>query len=228
MKNLFILPCIAFFILSSCEKEDSSDVNQEKIWTSYEMFYDQNQDKTVAVARFKFGGPTGTILELTDSTGANVTFNGDELTYNGFYSGHIKEYAGRLAPGTFYYTNTEGNTFVNEVPAVDSIAFPQSFDTIKKSTSQTLDWIGSDLAANQKVGVFVGSWTYGEDALFIATQEGVGEIVFGVNDMSGLANGNSTVYMDRETVVALDEGTSEGGEIKYKYRAQNASVEVIE
>jgi len=84
--NTFFL--LVLVIVSSCAKEIASDVNQDTIYTDYEVFYNQNTDKTWVVAKFRFGGPTGTLLEL-DST-SYVTFNGDTLAYNIFYIGHFK------------------------------------------------------------------------------------------------------------------------------------------
>jgi hypothetical protein len=34
------------WILQSCKKENSSDVNQDKIYAEYELAYDENLDKT--------------------------------------------------------------------------------------------------------------------------------------------------------------------------------------
>jgi len=81
MKRLFYLMFGAGLLMTSCAKEDSSFVNQNKVYCDYELFYNQNEDKTHAVARFRFGGATGTLLELTDSTGASVSFNGETLPY---------------------------------------------------------------------------------------------------------------------------------------------------
>lgn len=215
-------------LAASCAKEDSSDVNQNKIYCDYELFYNQNEDKTHAVARFRFGGPTGTLLELSDTSGASVTFNGENLPYNVWYGGHHKEYAGQLTGGTFVYTNTNGTVYTNEVPDGESLAFQADFDTINKSTAQTLTWDGTALSANQHVGVFVGSWTWGEDAAFWTGDEGANEIVMGVTQMADLALGTSTVYMDRSTALDIAEGTLEGGRIRYKYRCTNATVQVVE
>ncbi len=210
---------------ASCEKESSEDVNQDKIYTDYELFYNKNTDKTVAVAKFKFGGPTGTILEL--SNGATVSFNGDNLTYNGWYAGHVKEYAGLLTSGTFSYTDVDGNTFTNATPSMDTIAFEVGFDTIVKSQANTLTWQGKSLAANEAVGVFVGSWTWGQDALFYQAQVGATNIVMGITQLANLAEGSSTVYMDRTKDVTLSQGTSEGGRIRSKYRGTNVQVQVV-
>ncbi len=228
MKKLFYLFLGVGLLAASCAKEDSSDVNQDKIYCDYELFYNQNEDKTHAVARFRFGGPTGTLLELSDSTGAGVTFNGDAMAYNGWYGGHHVEYAGNVTTGTFVYTNTDGTVFTNSVPAGDTIAFPVGFDTINKSAAQTLEWVGSQLAADQKVSVFIGSWTWGEDALFYTEADGAYDIVMGVTQMQNLAVGSATFYMDRATGLAVTEGTSEGGRIRYKYRCTNVAGTVIE
>lgn len=228
MKKLVYLFFAFGLLLASCAKEDSSDVNQNKIYCDYELFYNQNEDKTHAVARFRFGGPTGTLLELTDSTGASVTFNGEELPYNVWYGGHHKEYAGQLEGGTFVYTNTNGTVYTNTVPSGEALSFDPDFDTITKSVAETLTWGGTALAADQHVGVFVGSWTWGEDAAFWTGDEGATGIVMGITQKEDLALGTSTVYMDRSTAVDIAEGTPEGGRIRYKYRCTNATVTVVE
>jgi hypothetical protein len=229
MKKLsYLLICGAGILTVSCEHEDSSDVNQDKIYTEYELFYNANEDKTHAVARFRFGSPTGTLLELTDSSGAFVMYNGDTLPYNVWYGGHHAEYAGNLTGGTFTYSNTEGTVFENDVPTGTTIAFPAGFDTIDKSVAQNLAWTGTALGADEHVGIFVGSWTWGEDAVFYTEDDGATQVVMGVTQMANLAIGSATVYMDRTHSTTVIEGTSEGGVIKYTYRGLNATVQVIE
>jgi hypothetical protein len=229
MKKLFYLVMGAGLLLTSCAKEDSSDVNQDKIWTEYELFYNQNDDKTHAVARFRFGGATGTLLELTDSTNASVTFEGQVMPYNPWWGAHHLEFAGNVTTGTFVYTNTNGDTFTNAVPTGgDTIGYPVGFDTIVKSVSEDFIWQGNSLAANEHVSVFVGSWGWGDDALFYTEADGATSFVMGVNAKNNLATGTSTVYMDRVLKSTSIDGTSEGGLIRYKYRPTNVQVEVID
>ena len=76
MFNRLILVTLAIItIFSSCTIEDSADVNQAKIYADYDLRYDANTDKTRVVATFKFGGATGTNLQLSDP--AQVVFNGE-------------------------------------------------------------------------------------------------------------------------------------------------------
>lgn len=210
--------------LIGCNKENSDDVNQDKIYTEYEVFYNKNTDKTTVVARFKFGDVTGTNLEL--SNGAYVLYGTDTLHYNVWYTGHAKEYAGQLTGGTFTYKDTDGNTFTNSVPSGQTIAFDPNFTTITKSQANTLTWVGTPLAANESVGIFIGSWTWGQDALFYQDTDGATNIIMGVTQLNNLATGSSTVYMDRGITVNVAQGTSKGGKIKYTYRALNQAVTV--
>ncbi len=208
--------------------EDSSDVNQNRIYTEYEVFYNQNDDVTHVIARFRFGGRFGTLLELTTTSGASVSFNGVPLSYSLFWGAHHREYAGNVTSGTFIYTNADGQVFTNDVPAGSAVGFPVGFDTISRSQAQTLSWQGTALAPNDVVGVFVGSWAWGDDALFWNDSDGATGIVMGVNQLSSLPLGTAVVYMDRWNELNVEEGTSEGGRIRYKYRGANAVVTVLE
>ncbi len=212
-------------LLAACAKENSSDVNQNKIYSDYEVFYDRNTDKSWVVARFRFGGATGTLLEL--DSGANVKFNNEVLPYNAIFFGHFKEFAGRITSGTFVYTNQNNQTFTNTIPLCDTIAFAADFDTIVKSIANTFTWAGSHLSSNQYVGLFVGSWTWGQDALYLQDGDGATNLVMGTGQLSGVPVGPAVCYMDRSTDVIVAEGTPEGGRIRSKYRALNRTVQVV-
>lgn len=229
MKKLFYLTLGAGLLLASCAKEDSADVNQDKIYTEYELFYNQNQDKTHALAQFHFGGPTGTLLEL-DSAGANVTFNGTTMPYSAVWGAHHLEFAGNITSGTFSYTNSNGTVYTNSLPATgaESINYPIGFDTIVKSQAETFAWAGTALAANQHINMFVGSWTWGNDALLYTDALGATDFVMGVQAKANLAEGTSTVYMDRVLRVNADQAPpTHGGLIRYRYRPINVQVEVV-
>lgn len=224
--QLALVTLICAILFTACQREDSADVNQDKIYTHYELFYNSNSDKTVAVAQFRFGNPAGTLLELFDP--ASVTFDGETLPYKLVYNGHAKEFAGKLDGGTFVYTDVDGSVFTNSIPEYEEIQFPTDFDSLSKSSAYDLKWNGTALSANQQVGMFIGSWTWGDDALFFTNDDGADNIILGVNQMSNLATGPSTCFMDRATVREVSQGTSEGGVVIGKYRATNRDIEVVE
>lgn len=226
IRNSLMLLLFTSFLFTSCETEDSSDVNQDKIYADYELFYNSNTDKTQVIARFRFGNPTGTLLELTDP--ASVKFDGENLPFKPLYSGHFKEFSGKLEAGTFLYTNVDGTTFENILPSYESIAFPESLDTISKTNAYTLEWEGDALKEDQNVGLFIGSWVWGQDALFIQSEQGSNSIVMGTDQLANVQAGQTTFYMDRATEKDVEEGTSEGGKIRAKFRALNKNVIVKE
>ncbi|MEZ4686129.1 MAG: hypothetical protein R3B47_08705 [Bacteroidia bacterium] len=223
--TLLALALTSLFVLGSCDVEDSADVNQNKIYAVYEAFYNHNTDKTWVVARFRFGGPTGTLLELNDP--AEVTFDGDKLGWNPLFFGHFKEYAGRISQGTFSYTNVDGDVFNNDLQPTDSIAFQDSFTTLRKGQANSIVWEGPLLGPDQRVGVFVGSWAWGQDALALQTTEGSNDIVLGIQQMENVTEGNAICYMDRTTEIPVQEGTGEGGVIRATFRAKNKNIEVV-
>lgn len=219
--GLFIIP----LILVSCQKEDSSDVTQDSIYTVYELFYNENTDKTIAVVRLRFGSPTGTLLQATGT--AQCTFNGDVLPYSTVYNGHAKEYAGLITTGTFSYTNTEGVTVTNTPPTMTMLTHPSDLDTIAKSQVNTYTWQGDALAANERIDLFVGTWTWGQDAIFYTSNAGANNLVMGTNQVGALAVGGATLFVDRVHEVGITQGTSEGGVIRTRYRPMNIQVEVV-
>lgn len=75
-------------LAASCKRESSGDVNQKRIFTQYELFYNENEDITYARAWFRFGHETGTLLEL--SSPSIVTFEGDKLSFNGVLASREK------------------------------------------------------------------------------------------------------------------------------------------
>ena len=211
--------------MSSCAKGNSSDVNQDKIYTIYDVFYNKNSDKTWVTARFQFGGATGTNLQL-DST-SYVMFNSDTLPYNWLFACHFKEYAGRITTGTFKYENQNGQVFSNSVPTPDTLAFQPGFTTLHKNSANTITWNGSALAPNEAVSLFVGTWVWGQDALGYQDGDGATNIILGTNQMNNTALGSATVYMDRKKQVNVTQGTSVGGTISATFRATNTTVQVV-
>jgi hypothetical protein len=224
-KVLFSLSLLFAVFFTACTGESAGDVNQDRIYTEYEQFYNSNSGTTTVIARFRFGNALGTILEL-DSTD-NVKFNGDDLPYSIFWGAHVREYVGNIAPGTFVYTNLDGNVFTNTVPTFETIDFPSNFTELSRSSAYDFQWTGTALGQNQEVGVFVGSWAWGDDTWNFTSSVGATNMVFGVNSLSNLPLGTSTVYLDRTTRKTNIQGTSRGGVIKGKFRAPNRVINVI-
>jgi len=218
MKKLSYLLMFAISItFSSCKKESSDNVNQDKIWAEYQLIYDNNTKITYARAIFKFSSITGTILELKDP--AKVMFNNDLLSYNPTLGYYEKQYTTFVTSGTFKYTDLDNHTFLNTLTIIDTVGFPAGLDTIIKSTPFELTWTGAPLKANETITVWLNSNVEGDARLFSTNMINSTSIIFPVNQMSQLGVGPyGMLAMERLYNPAITQATSAGGLITIKYK----------
>lgn len=221
MKLIFSsLTLVTFLLLSSCQTEDSSAVNQTRIFTYYELFYNENTNKTLALAKFTFGNALGTTLEL--NAPAQVTFNGDLLLQNQISGFYEKEYNGKITQGTFVYTDLDDNVFTNTTPQMDSLQFPAQPQVIDISKAQDtyIRWVGNPVAENEVV-----SLTF---ALKLFTQSTIGKDSIRVfaNSIQDVNIGPHVGIMDRTKTVTPAQKPDAGGKLVIKYRPQNKSLNV--
>ncbi len=225
MKKVFLIlgfiASAAMFVLSSCESENSSDVNQDRIYCEYELYYNANEDKTYAWARFKFGNALGTLLQLTDPS--EVRFNGDLLTFKSTLAYYEKDYAGFVQTGTFTWKDTDGNEFSNTI-TITPTDYPAGLDTISRAQAYELFWVGDSLSANHSVILTANGINEGDAQVFTQTNLNSKSIIMTYNKLQILAHGNGTLWLDRSYSPDLTQQTSAGGAIKGRYRPVNKSV----
>lgn len=213
-------------LFPSCANEDSTNVNQDRIYAEYELYYDKNQDKTFASAIFRFGHATGTQLEL--SAPSEVTFNGDVIPFDQAFSYYRKEYAGNVTSGTFVFTDTEGHTFTNTVSSTRTIAFPAAFDTIHSANSYNLVWVGDSIIADERVDVWLDGPNQNNAEYFMQYVVNTNSVVLAANQLQALGNGTTTCSMERVWEQNAVGVTGAGGKVRVKYKALNATVQVVQ
>ncbi len=214
----FILTTL-FFI--GCRSEESELVDQDTIYTTYELFYNANQDITYARAWFRFGNALGTPLRLSDPS--EVTFNGNLLTFIGELSYYEKEFSGFISNGTFEFTDIKGEKYENSI-TTPVITFASDIDTISRNSSYELFWTGGIILENERVGVFVNGEN--ENDAQVATTNDIGSesIILPKNNLEQIGKGPGIIYMDRTYEIEVIQGTSKGGRIRGRYRAENEAV----
>jgi len=222
LQNIVISSSLFLVLLiSSCAREESIDVNQDKIHTAYELFYNANEDKTYARATFKFSNALGTNLQLTSPS--EVRFNGDILTFKTALAYYEKEYAGKIDSGTFKWKDTNGAEFENTITFKD-INYPANLDTIARNAAYELFWVGDSLGANEKVILTVNGVLEGDAQIFTQDNVNATSIILGLNQLQILGQGQGTLWMDRLYEPTLVQKTSAGGTITGHYRPINKSV----
>lgn len=226
--NSFKTNILALFtmliVASGCEKPaDSKDVNQDKIYGEYELFYDKNQDKTYASAWFKFNSATGTPLQLTSPS--EVKFNNDVIPYDPLFGYYRKEYAGQITAGTFNFKDGDGSVYANQVNLAKMITNP-IIDTIRRSAgAYTYTWSGDSLTSNELIGLVIGNTTNPANfQVFLQNTLNSKNLVLPITQLNQLPIGMSYCQLDRQKELPASNVTSAGGKTRGKYRALNKNL----
>jgi hypothetical protein len=221
MRNLLMLFAIASVSLFSCNREASDTVDQDTIFTSYELFYNANEDKTYARATFQFSNAFGTKLELTQPS--EVTFNGDILTFRPALAYYEREYAGFVTSGTFEWNDLDGNVFSNAIE-VHPIDYAVGIDTISRAGSFELGWQGEPLEQFEVVTVTVNGENELDAQVFATSNIGAQSIILDKDKLERLGDGPGTVFMDRSYILQPAQATGAGGLVTGRYRPENLAV----
>lgn len=219
--TLFILSICSILIATSCQRESSADVNQDRIFTHYELFYNANEDITYARAWFRFGSITGTQLELASPS--EVTFEGDKLSFNKLLAFYEKKYAGLKTSGTFIWEDTEANVFTNTV-TINPIDFGVMPDSIARNAALTIPWTGDALGTDEVVGTWINGENEGDAQAAITIETGTNQLIVPANKMSQVGAGPGKIYLERRSAPALVSVTGAGGYGAGVYRATTKNV----
>lgn len=211
-KSIVIL--LGIFVFASCAKQNSADVDQQSIFTIYELMYDEEDDATTARATFRFGGELGTLLQLSNP--AYTGFDGEDLVYNAWFGYHELEFDGLVQNGEFEYWDRDENFYTNFVEMVDSIGFNDVDDTIFKSADHNYIWTGEPVGENETVAMSITAGTESES--FTTIYEGDTSVVLTSTKLDNFSDGLATFELTRTFNTSdLSQGTNKGGRISIKY-----------
>lgn len=215
MKQTFLFATLLLLSLSACRRESSADVNQKRIFTIYELFYNENEDVTYARAWFRFGHSNGTLLELASPS--EVTFEGDKLSFNNVLAFYEKKYAGYKSFGTFHWEDTEGMTYDNSIE-IHPIHFAALADTISRSGAFEIPWTGDPLAAKESAGAWINGENEGDAQATVTIENGAASLIMPANQMSKIGAGPGQIFIQRSYFPDLMQATEAGGSIFGRYR----------
>ncbi|UYZ64784.1 hypothetical protein [Hymenobacter weizhouensis] len=220
-----LLSLAAAPVLTSCQAEDSENVNQDRIYTEYSLVYDRAEDKTYARAAFKFGNAAGTALQLTGP--ATVTVDGDALAFVPLLNYYEKQYAGQRAQATFTYKDVAGTSFVNTVSGLLPAEFPTSFTNLSKTSAYTLTWDGQPLRTPEILDVILdGPGQSDPLQYFQTTVPGATSLILEANKISQVLSGEGKAFMNRTQILPLQQGSSAGGSRIGRYQALPRTVQI--
>lgn len=211
------------FIFIACERENSSDVNQDRIYALYEIYYDKAEDVSYARASFFFGSITGTKLQL--SSPSNVKFNNVEMGFKNALAYYETSNAGFIEQGTFVWTDLDGNSFTN-IATVKTIDLPENMDTITKGQAYELTWIGEPLGSDENVWVFINGQMENDEVNAYQTTPGATKVILTATQTNKLSVGTNQIFIQRRNNTEAQEKTSAGAKCAGIYKSQTYNIEV--
>ena len=219
--KFLVLAFIGLLAMTSCNREDSDTVNQDTIWTSYDLRYDANEDKSYAKAVFRFSNGSGTHLELSE--GATITFNDETVPFQNGFAFYELDMAGLVDEGTFVYNDLEGNTFSNTI-SIPAISFQSTLDSIARNEAFELFWDGGALNENEVVTLWINGDLKNDTQVFIENDEGAESLILATDQLMELLEGNADLFMERTHAPGIQQATSAGGVVYGRYRAEDVEV----
>lgn len=228
MKKIIFISVIisaAVYFFSSCERESSADVSQDRIYVSYEMVYHESTDITYARASFFFGSITGTKLELSDPS--QVTCNGDLLGFQNALAYYEKQYTGFVNVGQYIFSDTDGLTFTNSV-TITEIGLSSTVDTIVKGSSYELFFTGDPLSAGEGVYAEIDGTGESDNISVYQNTSNATSIIIPANQTDKLTVGTNTVYLRKRHETDAQEASSAGANCAGIYQTEEVNFEVVE
>lgn len=216
MKRPFSFLFLVAVVISSCEKEVSKNIDQSRIHTCYELFYDQNTDMTYASAVFRFSSGAGSTLELSDPS--KVLFDGQPMTFNTANGHYETELSGVQLIGTFEWTDTEGKVYTNaaEIHEVDYGVLP---DTLYKGDGNNqFVWSGDVIGQDETMTLTIDGTDASDTRVFSNDTLLQTFIVLDSGILAQVTSGNITLVFDRIYSPPLQEETQRGGKRLGRYR----------
>ncbi len=220
VKQISVILLVVTFAAAGCKKEISKNIDQDKIFTQYELFYDQTENVTYATATFKFSSNYGTKLMLSDPS--TITLDGTEMDWdneNGYYQ---NQFDGFKSTATFHWVDLDGNSFTNTIDIRD-IALPATIDNFHFADSVTyFAWNGSPLDSSESVTLTMDG--VGEIDRRDFRLDTVGATTFTLDSvqLSQIDSGMVQLFLNLRYSPALTEQTSRGGSITGRYQTVTA------
>lgn len=203
-------------VLASCKKEVTNKVDQDKIFTIFELSYNENTDLTTATAEFRFSSLLGTRLELSD--GSSVAVNSQNMEWSEQTGNYGAEFSGLVPTAEFVWVDLDGNSFSNTAEIRD-IDYPTTLPdyTFADSVSYFM-WEGAALDTSESVYIELDGVGTTDTRRFSVDTIGATTITIDSVRLSEIDSGLVNMLLVKRYRPELLDGTSKGGQITGEYR----------
>lgn len=217
---------LSVLFFTACKKEASINVDQNRIYSDYEVTYDQMSNQTVAQAVFRVDHNSGKKIELTYPS--RVGFNDETMGWRNLGGMYSSTLPGNHLNGRFTYFDAEQNSFQNAGAEVNPIDLPFGMNNISKNGNFFLPWTGAVLQSGETVEVIISGGDQSGSRTFTATAIGSSYITLDQFKLNNLVAGTAKIQIIRERTVGLQQSNLSGGRITSRYKGRKITVNITE
>lgn len=214
------------FFAASCKKEASSNIDQNRIYSEYEVTYDQSTNRTTVQAMFRLDHSSGNKIELMYPS--RVGFNDENLAWRNLGGRYEGTRTGNNLNGRFTYFDQDQVSYSNAGPAVNPIDLPFGMNNINKNGNFFLPWTGSAVQNGETVRVRISGGSQSGSEEFTTSLNGVSYITLDQWRLDRLEAGTAYIQIERERQDNLQESNLAGGRITSKYKGTRILVNITE
>lgn len=213
---------MAVLFFTACKREESINIDQERIYSNYSFEYDADNNQSVAKATFRLDNSGGKKIQLTYP--ARIEFNGQGLSYRSALGDYSLTNFGNEISGQFKYSNNDGAVFSNSIDELASIELPFGLTSISQNGNFFLPWQGDALKSGETVRVKIS--TVGISRTFTTTAVSANHILLDENSLKALVPGDATIQIERESYKSLEQSNLSGGRITTTYKSRKMFITI--
>lgn len=215
---------LVLLFFTSCQREESINIDQNRIYTEYAYTYDSDQSQSIMNATFKLDNNGGKRIEL--SYPARIHFDGETMGWRAAFGDYQLKRTGSLTNGKFTYTDLDGNSYENGIASLRAINLPFGLNSISQGGNFFLPWDGDAVQPGETITVKINSNGEGTTKTWTTSSVGATHIVLDEYKLKQLSTGIAKIQIIRERSESLNSAPLSGGRIELKYKSREVNIEI--
>ena len=220
------LALIGVLFFTSCKREESINIDQNRIYSNYDYTYDANANKSLMTATFRLDNSGGKKIQL--SYPARVDFEGEGLAWRQALGYYQLSNSNQTLSGSFNYHDLDDQTFSNSVSGLESIEIPFGITSISQNGNFFLPWTGTEVRSGETVRVTIKGGEQPSSKSWTITSAGSTHIILDENRLRGLTPGTAQIFIEREVSKGLTHSNLSGGRITSKYLSRKININITD
>lgn len=212
-------------ILTSCTIENSSDVNQDRIYQRLIMVYNDEDNTSSITVRFTIGNDWGNPIQLTGNS--DIKFNNMGLDWSGTIGSYGKVFNEKILNGNFVYTNAN-NTIYTNTGTVRNIGINNFPTSLNKSQDYEFKWTGEKIISGEIISLYFKYIDSTNNSVEI-TQDIVNsdKITIPKTELQKLKTGQIQCYIQRQQIFQqLQQAPPVGGYMALSFYTKKVNVTI--